>query len=99
MLFTVAVLLFVVFADSLVENFDSITGENYSEASGLDSGGYVTVLIYVLVLIFAAIFGWKDKKDEVFSLTFYLTILGGVLYCGRYMSNQIYERMSYYFFY
>ena len=99
MFFTIAVALFVIFADRLVETFDSVTDKNYSDVGGFDSGGYVTVLIYVLVLIFALVFGWKERGDSGFSLTFYLTILGGALYCGRYISTQIYERMSYYFFY
>lgn len=98
-IFTIAIVLFVVFANRFVEIFDSIVDENYSESSGFESGGYVTVLIYILTLIFAVLFGWDDQKNVDFSLPFFLTILGGVLFLGRYISTQIYERMSYYFFY
>ena len=97
--FTVSVLLFLIFADRLVEIFDNVADKNYSDVGGFDSGGYVTLLIYGLVLIFAVLFGWKDRKNSDFALVFYLTILGCALYCGRYISTQIYERMSYYFFY
>lgn len=97
--FTVAIVLFIIFADRFAKIFDSVADKNYSDVGAFESGGYVTVLIYALVLIFALVFGWKDRKDVGFSLAFYLTILGGAFFCGRYISTQIYERISYYFFY
>lgn len=98
-LFTIAVVLFMLFADSIVSVFDNVTEKNYSDAGSFDSGGYVTIVIYGLVLVFSLFFGWGNRNEGGFNLPFFLTILGLALYCGRYTSVQIYERMSYYFFY
>ena len=50
------------------------------------------------VLLLALLFSKRLKEPKVF-VPFALTITGLVIYFGRYISTQIYERMSYYFFY
>ena len=81
--FTLAVALFAVFANRFVEIFDSVTDKNYLDVGGFESGGYVTVLIYILVLLFAGLFGWKERKDKSFSLAFFLTSFTRCFYCCR----------------
>lgn len=92
-------LFFVLFADKLAGIFDSLSGEDYAESESFDAGGYVTLLIYILTIVFSLIVGGAEKNEKDFSFIFFLAVLGGGLYLGRYISTPIYERMSYYFFY
>ena len=99
MLFVISIIAFLLLADRLAQIFDGLTDKNYSDVGAFETGGVVTVLIYILTIAFSLVFGWKNRKDGGFSFAIYLTILGLALYFGRYISTQIYERMSYYFFY
>ena len=98
-IFNIAIIMFVLYADRLVALFDEIVDKNYSEGEPFKDGGYVTLIIYALMLIFAFVVGGKKLSEKDFSFMLYITILGGVLYLERYLSIQIYERLSYYFFY
>ena len=75
-----------------------MVGKNYGDSSNVESGGFVTLLIYLLIISCSLIFirNWKD--NNMFSIVL-IAILGLVLYSFRYFSFQIFERMSYYFFF
>ena len=98
MFFIGLLVLFVLFADNLTIIYDALTSEDYAGAEGFDSGGIVTVLIYILVIAFALISKDKIKKGTVFNCIL-LSLVGLILYLARFFSVQIYERVSYYFYY
>ncbi|MBR2614403.1 MAG: EpsG family protein [Clostridia bacterium] len=97
--FALLVIAFILLSDRLAVLFDSFTGEDYGEGESFSSGGYITLLIYILTIIFAFITAKNNKDDKSFSMALFITILGCSLFFARYISTQIYERMSYYFFY
>ena len=99
MIFAIAVILFILFADNLIATFDSIADKNYSDGEVFEAGGYVTVLIYALTILFTLVVAGKSLSSKDFIFVFYITLLGASFYLARYFIIQIYERMSYYFFY
>ena len=72
-----------------------IFGENYSSIA--ESGGYVAVLIYVLILscYIASSKHLKDDKDSV--ILFYVVFIGFVFFLLRYTGVRMAERISFYF--
>lgn len=98
MFFIGLLVLFVLFADNLTIIYDTLTSEDYAGAESFDSGGVITVLIYILVIVFALISKDKIKKGTVFNCIL-LSLVGLILYLARFFSVQIYERVSYYFCY
>ena len=97
--FAVASVLFLLLADRLAGLFDSFTGKDYAEGEPFETGGYITLIIYILTIIFALVAGKGEGREDTLVLTLLLAVVGAVLYVGRYISVQIYERMNYYFFY
>ena len=95
--FIIALVLFVTFADDISFLYDSMTGEGYFGGDSFDSGGYITVAIYVITIAVALLF--NKKWDKSIFLPLLLALMGLSFYIIRYMSVQIYERISYYFFY
>ena len=90
--------LFLAFADRLAFLYDSLTGEDYAAGESFESGGFITVAIYVIAIVGMLIFSKKLKDPQGF-FPFVLIVVGGSLYLGRFLSTQIYERVSYYFAY
>lgn len=62
------------------------------------SGGVVSTLIYILILIAVLVFYGRDKvKPPEISFFFYLTLCGFLLFIMRYFVNSIVQRVSYYY--
>lgn len=95
---TALVGLFLVFVNRLAFLYDSMTGEDYAINESFDSGGVVVILIY-LVAIVTMLIRYKRLKSPENFLPFALIVIGLALYIGRFVSVQIYERISYYFAY
>ena len=95
--FITALALFITFADDISFLYDSMTGEDYSGGSSFYSGGIVVVAIYFIIITVSLLFNKKWDKQSFLSLL--LVLMGGSFYIIRYLSTQIYERISYYFFY
>ena len=92
---------FLLNTNRIAETYDYFTGKDYSLSPEFESGGFVTVLIYVIIIILSLIYlivSKKQNKQIVTKLTL-LSFVGLILYISRYISTQIYERVSYYFFY
>ena len=79
--------------------YDTIVGKDYASGESIEGGGFVTVAIYVLVLVLVLLFyknyGAESKIQPLFALVF----IGFIIYITRYFSAQIFERTSYYFYY
>ena len=89
---------FILFANRFVSIFDDLADKNYSDSEAVEGGGFITVAIYALV-IGLSLFFHRDWNKENSLLLLSLSMVGLILYLARYFSIQIYERMSYYFFY
>ena len=92
------VILFLAFAERLAFLYDDMTGEDYAKGESFESGGLVTILIYLIAIVGILIL-CKDLKSSKNFLPLSLIIVGFSLYLGRFISTQIYERISYYFAY
>ncbi len=93
-----AVAVILSYADSFVMFYDELTEETYFGEGVFDSGGLVTILIYMLAIGGTLLLSRHLKEKETFS-PFVLSVLGLVIYLCRFTSVQIYERISFYFFY
>lgn len=92
------VLLFFLSSNILASFYDSMTGEDYAAGESFESGGTVTILIYLMAIILTLVFSKRLKETEVF-LLFALVVIGFSVYLARFISTQVYERISYYFAY
>lgn len=97
LILTTGIMLFFVFANRLAFLYDSMTGEDYFSAESFESGGVITMLIYIIAIILAFLANKRLYDTNIFA-TLVIVILGLVIYLSRFVSTQIYERMSYYFF-
>ena len=68
-----------------------------SYASRAESGGFVALLIYILILAFVLLFAVKKHDDTNFSFFFFFTLIGVTFYLMRYTGVMIAERISFYF--
>lgn len=97
-LLSVGVALFLAFADRLAFLYDSLTGEDYANAESFDSGGVITIVFYLLAIVGIFVF-CKRLREPQGLLPLSLILVGFFLYLGRFLSTQIYERISYFFAY
>ena len=89
---------FIAMANRLAVLYDSMTGEDYSEVGSFESGGIINVLIYLIAIVGMLIVYRRIKTSDDF-LPLALVIVGFSLYISRFITAQIYERVSYYFAY
>ena len=66
-------------------------------ASKAESGGFVALLIYILILAFVLLFATKRYEDKDFAFFFFFTLIGATFYLMRYTGVMIAERISFYF--
>lgn len=90
--------LFYSLSDVFVEVFNDAADKSYDATESFESGGIIVVGIYACILLLTLIYR-KSLDGDTAKRCFFLTITGLTLYCARYFSTGIYERMSYYFFY
>ena len=90
---------FVLFVNKIAAVFDELVDKNYSEEDSFSSGGYVSVLIYLLCIGITLLNQKLLKNNVNIRASFVLSTYGLFLYLARYFSTQIYERVSYYFFF
>ncbi len=90
--------LFYRFSSVLIEAFDDAMDKSYATAESFEGGGIVVVAIYICILILAVMYR-KALDGDTAKRCFFMTITGFALYCARYFSAGIFERVSYYFFY
>lgn len=88
-------LIFVFSANEIVNVANELFDSQYSNT--VDSGGFIALGIYVLIIVFVLIFNIKLKEDALSGLLLYITIIGGLCYSFRYFGTQAAERISFYF--
>ena len=92
------VIAFIAFADRITFLYDSLADKTYSDEEVFESGGAVTILIYLLAIILFFICSRRKKEPNVF-VPLALVVVGVALYLGRFTATQLFERISYYFSY
>ena len=97
-LFVAILLVITIFADNISLMYDNIVGQDYSSGESFETGGIVVVLIYLLTLGTALLFNKKLTDQDVYFI-FLMSLMGLSLYVIRFISTQMYERISYYFNY
>lgn len=63
----------------------------------VESGGFVAVAIYAIILILSIALSGKRRKDKDYAFFVFMTWFGFVFYLMRYTEVQIAERISWYF--
>ena len=91
------VFVFLITADKLISVYDTVMGEDYLGAESMGTG-IITLFIYLIAIVMILLFG-KCLGDKMIFAQFSVSLVGATLYMGRFFSNQIYERISYYFFF
>lgn len=99
-LFAICFVLLVLFGNRIASIFGLMSGKDYASYVPTDTGGYMTVLIYVLSIALTFLYCSKQLKEDSWLRTLLFTcIIGFMLYISRYFISQAYERISYYFMY
>lgn len=85
--------------DRLLHIGNTIINDSYSRGdTELTSGGYITALIYIMIIVAAVIMLRGDEvKDTAIRLFFYMTLCGFVVFMLRYSINTIFQRLGYFF--
>ena len=89
---------FLLNMESFIGAFNDLTGKDYALQNESTGGGITVILIYAVALLLP-LFTKSQLSDRKNRTAFCAVILGFVCYISRYFSNQILERVSYYFFY
>lgn len=85
--------------DRLFAIINTIINDAY-EVGTIDdtSGGYVTAIIYLLIILLAIIFLKEENLDSPhIAFFFYMTLCGFITFAMRFSINTIVQRVSYYF--
>jgi hypothetical protein len=90
---------FVIFANNIAILFDDIADADYALGAAVESGGFVTIAIYVICIVAMLMKCKRLKENENVRCAFNMTVFGMIMYSARYFSVQMYERISYYFFF
>lgn len=88
-------LIFIFSVNQIVSVANELFDSEYSNT--VDSGGFIALTIYILIILSALLFNKKLKFDKHSSLLLYVTILGCLCYFARYIGSQAAERISFYF--
>ena len=88
----------LVSANSFASLYDSLTGEDYAAGESLEGGGIIVIAIYAIAIVGMLLFSKRLEEPQVF-FPFALITIGFSLYLIRFLSTQIFERISYYFAY
>ena len=84
--------------DKLITTYNAFSGEEYLLQDQVDGGGLSVILIY-LSCIALAVLRHQCLDIPHVRMAFYGVVAGFTAYITRYFSNQILERISYYYFY
>ena len=83
------------FINIIISYANKIFNRSYTDTA--DSGGFVAVAIYLLIIIFDILFNKDLKRFQYESTFFYMLLLGFFSYIMRYVGALAAERISFYF--
>lgn len=89
---------FLLLLDQIIIFFNDATGKEYLLEDAFDGGGITVVAIYVMAICLGVLIPQALEKRGI-RCALFGTIAGISIYVARYFSNQILERVSYYYFY
>lgn len=84
--------------DKLIASYNAFSGEEYELQNEVDGGGLSVILIYLFCILMVVLRHQCLNIPHV-RMAFYGVVAGFTAYITRYFSNQILERISYYYFY
>lgn len=91
---------FLAQSQRLAAIYDNLVGGDYAEHVAFESGGFVNVAIYIIIIAISIFVSMKrEEKDKDISSFIVFLVVGFIFYISRYLTIQIFERMSYYFNY
>lgn len=91
----VGIVLFLL-SDQIVALTNAVFETDYGDEI-FESGGYIAVLTYIIILAVALIFAGRGRTDRGYTFFFLLTAMGFAFYIMRYFVMQGTQRISYYF--
>lgn len=97
-LFIIAGVIMLFFMDSIILTYNDLSGEDYATQAAVSGGGVFVVLLY-LIGLGLTLLQPDNLKDKNMAIWFCGTAVGLMSYVARYFSNQMLERISYYYFY
>ena len=98
-IYACGMVVFLLLLDQIFVAFNSATGKEYDINDSIaDGGGMTVIFIYLLALALPLLMPDSINKPYV-RYAMFGVLTGFGIYCARYISNQVMERVSYYYFY
>lgn len=82
-------------ADAIIGFANDFFDRNYYIS--VNSGGFIAMAIYLLIIIFSLFFNRKLRMDRIQMASLYLTMTGCICFLIRYIGTLAAERISFYF--
>lgn len=98
LLYILGMVIFLLVLDNIILAYNDFTGEEYKADDSSSGGGLFVILIYVFALCIS-LMQPEALKNRNASIMCYAVILGLAAYVARFFSNQMMERISFYYFY
>lgn len=90
-------LLFFAFLDPILNFGNKLLGTDYEEV--YFGVGYTVIAIYLAVLISGYIFRKQLSENKNNILLYNMSFIGFVIYLSRFFGSQVFQRISYYFYF
>lgn len=96
--FLFGLVFFLLSMDWFVTTFSDLVDKEYATDAIADGGGISVLLIYAVGLLLP-VFAKGFLKDKTIRISYYAGFTAFACYLARYFSNQMLERVSYYYLY
>ena len=96
--FTMGMVLFLMFSNQLFPWFNEATGKEYTSGNAATGGGLFVILLYLMGIALTILcpHALEEKNNSV---ALFGTIVGLTSYVSRFIYHDMMERFSYYYFY
>lgn len=91
----IATIIVVSNATKIIEMANAYFDRSYTDT--VEQGGYVSIILYAVILIFTLVFDRQIKNNSSQTPLLYILIVGFATYLLRYFGAVIAERISYYY--
>lgn len=96
--FTIGMVMFLVFSNQLFPWFNEATGKEYTTGNAATGGGLFVILLYLMGVALAMLCP-QALENKNTSVALFGTIVGLTSYVSRFIYHDMMERFSYYYFY